>query len=61
MELVNKMEQEKRIANRFYIIKNLTKYIEESVYYRSFAEEISSSNPQVIYNLNLNEGKIKVE
>lgn len=49
-----------RLSKRYLTLKNIEYYIEESVYYRSFSEDIVPSNRRVLYNSSQKEGKLKV-
>lgn len=49
-----------RLSKRYLTLKNIEYYIEESVYYRSFSEDIVPSNRRVLYNNSQKEGKLKV-
>lgn len=46
------------LLKRFTILKNLEYYIKESVYYRSFSEEMPVHKRSVIWNYNDNSGNI---
>ena len=46
-----------RINVRSFIVSNLEKYIEESVYYRNFSFEIKEENKIVIFNYKDESGK----
>lgn len=52
---------ENRLSKRYLAIKNLEYYIEESVYYRSFSEDMVPENRKVLYNLNDSEGKLEIK
>lgn len=46
------------LLKRFTILKNLEYYIKESVYYRSFSEEMPVDKRDIIWNYNDNSGNI---
>ena len=49
-----------RLSKRYLTLKNIEYYIEESVYYRSFSEDIVPRNRRVLYNSSQKEGKLTV-
>jgi hypothetical protein len=51
---------ENRLSKRYLILQKIDYHIEESVYYRTFSEEISSKNRTVLYNIKDAEGKLKI-
>jgi len=52
--------KDNRISKRFYILENLDYLISESVYYRSFSEDLVMENKQVLFNVNNSEGRVAV-
>lgn len=52
---------ENRISKRYIILNKIDYYIEESVYYRSFSDEIINENRKVLFNSSSSEGKLKIE
>jgi hypothetical protein len=52
--------KDNRISKRFYILENLEYLISESVYYRSFSEDLVMENKQVLFNINNSEGRVVV-
>lgn len=54
-----KMTPEERLLKRFTILKNLEYYIQESVYYRTFSEDIVNKHKYVLWTLGSECGKIK--
>lgn len=57
MEILN----EERISIRYSLIENLDYYIDESVYYRSFSDEIKNFKKHILYNTKNNSGKITIK
>lgn len=53
------MTPEERLLKRFTILKNLEYYIQESVYYRTFSEDIADKSKYVLWTLGSDYGKIK--
>lgn len=49
-----------RLLKRFTIIKKLDYYIKESVYYRSFSEEINLNRRFVLWKLEEDSGNIAI-
>ena len=52
---------EDRILKRSYILDNLEYYISESVYYRSFSDDINLNNKEVLYQLGDIDGKVQIK
>jgi hypothetical protein len=50
-----------RINRRFYLISNIEKIIEDSVYYRNFSSEMDQSKKIIIGNFNEDSGKGKIQ
>lgn len=46
------------LLKRFTVLKNLEYYIKESVYYRSFSDEMPVSKRNIVWNYNDNSGNI---
>ena len=55
------MDLEQRIKKRFFLIKNIEKIIEESVYYRNNSKNIDISTRQIICNISDLENKKKLD
>lgn len=53
-------EIEDRLLKRFTVLKKLEYYIQESVYYRSFFDDMAASDRQPIWNYNTDCGKITI-
>jgi len=53
-------EVEDRLLKRFTVLKKLEYYIQESVYYRSFFDDMSSSKRKPMWNYSDDCGKIKI-
>jgi hypothetical protein len=49
---------EDRLLKRFTILKRLEYYINESVYYRTYSEDIKSDNKKVLWHYGSESGKI---
>lgn len=49
-----------RISKRSFILDSLDYYISESVYYRSFSEEIGSYEKIILFHAENSEGKAKI-
>ena len=49
--------KDNRISKRFYILENLEYFISESVYYRSFSEEMITDKKTVLFNISNSEGR----
>jgi hypothetical protein len=52
---------ENRLSKRYLALKGIEYYIEESVYYRSFSDDINFSKRKVLYNSLEKEGKLKLQ
>jgi len=52
---------EDRILKRSYILDNLEYYIAESVYYRSFSDEINFNDKKTLYKLGDLDGKVHIK
>lgn len=52
--------KDNRISKRFYILENLEYLISESVYYRSFSEDLVAQNRQVLFNISNSEGRVAI-
>lgn len=52
---------ENRLSKRYLVLNKIDYYIEESVYYRSFSEDINPNKRKVLYNLEDSEGKLKTK
>ena len=50
-----------RLSRRFIALSNLEYYIEESVYYRSFSDEIKNSKKEILYSTKEESGKLKIQ
>lgn len=50
-----------RLSKRYIALNYLEYYIEESVYYRSFSEDIDLNKRQVLYISPNEEGKVKLQ
>jgi hypothetical protein len=50
-----------RLSKRYIALNYLEYYIEESVYYRSFSEDIDLNKRQVLYTSPNKEGKVKLQ
>lgn len=57
--LIDMKEIEDRLLKRFTILKKLEYYINESIYYRSYKDDINPSNKQVLWKVDEDFGKIK--
>ena len=55
------MNLEERMSNRLHLMTNLSKYIEESVYYRSFSSEINENNRLELYQFGLDKGEAVIK
>jgi hypothetical protein len=53
-------EIDDRLLKRFTVLKNLEYYIQESVYYRSFSDDINISVRKVLWNYSEDSGKISI-
>lgn len=53
-------EQYQRLLKRFTAIKKIDYFIEESVYYRTHSENISTSNKIIIWNPKLGISSAKI-
>jgi hypothetical protein len=51
---------EDRLLKRFTVLKKIEYYIKESVYYRSFYEDLNPNRRNVLWNLGSDSGKIKL-
>lgn len=51
---------ENRLSKRYLILKDIDYFIEESVYYRSFSEDVLPHKRKVLYNSVEKEGKLKL-
>lgn len=49
-----------RVSIRYHILSQLDYLIEESIYYRSFSEDINIGSKFVVYNSLDESGKIKI-
>lgn len=54
-------EKEDRILKRYSVLNQLDYLIEESVYYRSYTEDIITDNRKVLYNYENNSGSLKIQ
>lgn len=54
------MEIDQRIKRRYFLIKNIEKIIEESIYYRNNNKFIDRFTKQIICNINNSENKKKI-
>ncbi len=52
-------EQDERLLKRFTAIKKIEYFIEESVYYRTHSEDISSKK-KVLWNKDININSVKI-
>ncbi len=50
-----------RINIRHFLVSNLDRYIQESIYYRNFSFEINNDNKTIIYNFLDDYGKGEIE
>jgi hypothetical protein len=50
-----------RLSKRYIALNYLEYYIEESVYYRSFSEDIHIDKRQVLYTSPNEEGKVELQ
>lgn len=57
MEVLSQ-DLENRLSKRYLLLKQVDYLIEESVYYRSFSEDISFDKRKVLYNISETEGKL---
>jgi len=48
------------IQKRLSILSSLERYIEESIYYRSYNDHMNTSNKFVIWNYNYESGKTNI-
>lgn len=55
----NQLKKTDRISNRIHILSNLEAIIKESVYYRSYSEELN--NCSAIYKICLSEKENKIK
>lgn len=60
METVNQ-DLDNRLSKRYIALKNIEYYIEESVYYRSFSEDMVLENRKILYNAGNSEGKLEIK
>lgn len=51
---------EERISKRYLILENLEYYIDESIYYRSFSDEIKCEDKYIVFCSSDDEGKVKI-
>lgn len=49
-----------RISKRFFILDKLEYFISESVYYRSFSDDIKSGQKKILFNINDSEGRVEI-
>lgn len=49
-----------RVAIRYHILSNLDYLIEESVYYRSFSDDIQVGTKSILYNSLNEDGKVEI-
>lgn len=56
----NLLSKDKRLSNRIYILSNLDNLIKESVYYRTYSEEINSAKKVVKIKIIEKENKQKI-
>jgi hypothetical protein len=52
---------ENRLSKRYIALKKLEYHIEESVYYRSFSEDINLDKRQLVYSFNDENGKVNIK
>lgn len=60
MEILD-LSLDNRLSRRFIALSNLDYHIEESVYYRSFSDDINSSEKLVLYSNKEDSGKLKIQ
>jgi hypothetical protein len=53
--------EEDRISKRYFILDRLDYYIQESVYYRSYSDDIGHNVRQVLYNNGDESGSIVIK
>ncbi len=51
---------ENRLSKRYLVVNKIDYYIEESVYYRSFSEDMNSEKRKVLYNIDDSQGKLEI-
>jgi len=51
---------ENRLLKRFTVLKNLDYYIKESVYYRSFSDDIKLNRSSILWNYEEDSGSISI-
>lgn len=56
----NQLKKTDRISNRIHILSNLDAIIKESVYYRSYSEELNNCSATYKVSLSEKENKIKI-
>jgi hypothetical protein len=54
------MNPEDRLLKRFTVLKRLEYYIQESVYYRTYSEEIQGSIKKTLWTVGSDSGKISI-
>lgn len=51
---------EDRISKRYYLLSNLESIIQESVYYRSFSDDMKTTK-KVLYSFGKDSGKVEIK
>jgi len=51
---------EDRISKRYYLLSNLESIIQESVYYRSFSEDMKTDK-KVVYSFGEDSGEVEIK
>lgn len=54
-------EKEDRILKRYSVLNQLEYLIEESVYYRTYTDDIIFDNREILYNYENNSGSLKIK
>lgn len=54
-------ESEDRILKRYSVLNNLEIFIQESVYYRTYTEDINIKARRVLYNYNDTSGSLTIK
>jgi hypothetical protein len=54
-------ESEDRILKRYSVLNNLEIFIQESVYYRTYSEDINIETRKILYNYNDTSGSLNIK
>jgi hypothetical protein len=55
------IDSEERISKRYFILKNLEYFIAESVYYRTYSEDMEDYAKKILYNYNDKSGSLNIK